>query len=223
MGRRREPRKEIQVPVRIFGTDSSGQVFSAKATTVNVSQQGVELSGVECRLKVDETIGLTYGKNKVNFRVKWVGQPGTPKAGHVGLLSASPDKPLWDFPLPPAVLDNFRVQFAEQRKHPRFKCQNSVEIHTQAGASFWATIADLSVGGCYIEMAIPLQPGNKVRVAIWLGDTKVWADSEVAYSTPGCGVGLRFLRLAESDQERIRQFLAPLKPFAKTPGLGKNR
>lgn len=222
MGRRREPRKEIQVPVRIFGTDSSGQVFSAKAVTVNVSQQGIELSGVECRLNVDDTIGLTYGKNKSNFRVKWVGQPGTPKAGRVGLLNVSPDKPLWDFPLPPAVLDNFRVQFAEQRQHPRFKCQNSVEIHTQAGASFWATLADLSVGGCYIEMAIPLQPGNKVRVGIWIGEIKVWADCEVAYSTPGCGVGLRFLRIAESDVERIRQFLAPLKSIAKTPGLGKN-
>jgi hypothetical protein len=28
MGRRREPRKEIQAQVRIFGTNSSGQVFS---------------------------------------------------------------------------------------------------------------------------------------------------------------------------------------------------
>src|ERR1035441_1784051 len=30
MGRRREPRKEMQAPVRIFGTNSSGQVFSEK-------------------------------------------------------------------------------------------------------------------------------------------------------------------------------------------------
>ena len=34
MGRRREPRKEIQAQVRIFGTDSSGKVFSDKAVTV---------------------------------------------------------------------------------------------------------------------------------------------------------------------------------------------
>jgi hypothetical protein len=46
MGRRCEPRKETQMPVRIFGTDSGGQVFSSKAVTVNVSQQGIELSGV---------------------------------------------------------------------------------------------------------------------------------------------------------------------------------
>jgi hypothetical protein len=103
MGKRREPRKEIQVSVRIFGADSSGKTFSAKAVTVNVSHQGLELSGVECQLNLDEMIGLTYGKNRVHFRIKWVGRPGTPKAGHVGLLNVSPEKPLWDFPLPSAV------------------------------------------------------------------------------------------------------------------------
>src|SRR5271168_2058645 len=107
MGRRSEPRKEIQAPVRIFGTDSSGHVFSAKAVTVNVSRQGIELSGVEPRLQVEEIIGVSYGKNRVHFRVKWVGKAGTPKAGHVGLLNTSPEKPLWDFPLPQAAPDNY--------------------------------------------------------------------------------------------------------------------
>jgi len=215
MGRRREPRKEIQVPVRIFGTDSSGQVFSAKTVTVNVSQQGIELSGVELRLNLDETIGLTYGKNRVHFRVKWIGQPGTPKAGHVGLLNVSPEKPLWDFPLPPNVPDNHQPQLSEQRRHPRFKCHNSVELHTQDGASFRATIADLSVGGCYVEMAIPLPPGTKLKAGIWIGETKCCADCEVAYSTGGMGTGLRFNRVSEPDLERIRQFLGTLAPFAK--------
>ena len=66
-------------------------------------------------------------------------------------------------------------------------------------------------------MAIPLLPGDKVKVGIWVGEIKVWADCEVAYSTPGCGVGLRFVRISESDLERIRQFLAPLASFTKKP------
>jgi hypothetical protein len=70
MGKRREPRKETRVPVRIFGTDSNGQIFSEKVFTVNVSQQGVELSGVQTRLKADEVVGLTYGTTKTHFRVK---------------------------------------------------------------------------------------------------------------------------------------------------------
>jgi hypothetical protein len=217
MGRRQGPRKEIEAPVRIFGTDSGGQVFSAKACTVNVSKQGVELSGVEPRLNLDEIIGVTYGKNRVHFRVKWVGSPGTPKAGHVGLLNISPEKPLWDFSLPSFVPDNHQQQFAEKRKNPRFKCHNSVEIHAPGGAIFWSTIADLSVSGCYVEMAIPLPPGTKGKVGIWIGETKAWADWEVAYSTSGIGVGLRFIRISEPDIERIRQFLATLTPFAKRP------
>jgi len=183
MGRRREPRKEIQAPVRVFGTDSSGQVFSEKAVTVNISQQGIELSGVQAKLNLDEIIGLSYGKNRVQVRVKWVGEPGTPKAGHVGLPNTSPEKPLWDFPLPSPAPDNHQPQVAEHRKHPRFKCHNSVEVHTQDGASFWATISDLSVSGCYVEMSIPLPPGTKLKVGIWIGDTKSWADCEVVYST----------------------------------------
>ena len=219
MGRRREPRKEIRVLVRIFGTDSSGHVFSEKAASVNISSQGIELSDVEPRLKLDEIIGLTYGKNRVHFRVKWVGQPGTPKAGHAGLLNISPEKPLWDFPLPSPIPDNFQRQFAQQRKHPRIKCHNSVELHTQGGASFWATVADLSVGGCYVEMPIPLATGSKVNVGIWIGETKAWADCEVAYSTPGFGVGVKFSRISESDLERIRQYLATLAPIAKRPAF----
>jgi hypothetical protein len=217
MGRRREPRKEIQAPVRIFGTNSSGQVFSEKAVTVNVSQQGAELSGVQAGLNLDEIIGLSYGKNRVYFRVKWVGEHGTPKAGHVGLLNISPEKPLWDFPLPSPTPDNHQPRVVEQRKHPRFKCHNSVELHTQDGASFWATISDLSLGGCYVEMAIPLPPGTKLKMGIWIGETKCWADCEVAYSTAGLGTGVMFNRISELDLERIRQFLGTFAPFAKKP------
>jgi PilZ domain len=215
MGRRRQPRKEVQAPVRIFGTDSSGRVFSAKAMTVNISQHGIELSGVESQLNLDEIIGLTYGENRVHFRVKWVGQPGTAKAGHVGLLNISPEKPLWDFPLPSPMPDNHQPQLVQQRKHTRFQCDNSVELHTQGGASFWAKIADLSVGGCYVEMAIPLQIGTKVKVGIWIEESKAWADCEVAYSTPGFGIGLKFDKVSESDLARIRQFLATRADFAK--------
>ena len=78
MGRRSQPRKPIEVPVRIFGTDSHGQVFSEKVTTVNVSRNGAELAGVRPDLGLDEIVGLTYGSNRVHFRVKWIGAAGAP-------------------------------------------------------------------------------------------------------------------------------------------------
>jgi hypothetical protein len=217
MGKRREPRKEIQLPVRIFGTDSSGKMFSENAFTVNVGQNGVELSGVRPDVNLDETVGVSYGANRGRFKVRWVGKAGTPKAGHLGLLNISPEKAFWDFPLPVAAKDDYQPPASQLRKYHRIKCHNSVALHTPEGASFWGTVADLSVAGCYVEMAIPLAPGSKVSLAIWIGESKVWVDGEVAFSTPGMGIGVKFNRMSEQDLERIREYLAPLSYLAKKP------
>jgi hypothetical protein len=215
MGRRCQLRKQVAVPVRIFGTDSRGQVFSEKALTVNVSRNGAELAEVRPELAVDEIIGLTHGKNRVHFRVKWIGRPGTPKAGHVGLLNIAPEKPLWDFPLPADAVDDYQPGNTELRHHPRFRCQNSIEVHLNGGASFWGTLADLSLSGCYVEMPIPLELGTRLKVGIWFGQSKAWAEAQVAHRTPGLGIGLEFLEISEADRDQIRRFLANLSPFAK--------
>jgi hypothetical protein len=217
MGKRSQPRKPVKVPVRIFGTDSHGQVFSEKVLTVNISRSGAEIIDVHPELRVGEIIGLTYGNNRVHFRVKWIGEPGTPKAGHVGLRSAAPDKSLWDHLLAPDAPDNFQPGNVERRKTPRFRCQNSIEIHVHEGASFWGTVADLGLGGCYVEMPIPLEPGTKVKVGIWFGQTKVWAEAEVAHRSPGLGVGLKFTAISDKDLGEIGRFLESLSPLARKP------
>jgi PilZ domain len=209
-GKRCEPRKEVEVAVRIFGTDGNGKIFSEKASTVNVSRQGVALRGVQSQLKPDEVIGLSYGPNKVHFRVKWVGEPGTPKAGHVGLQNISPDKPLWDFPVPTNRMDEFRPQARtgpDRRKHPRLKCSSSVELHPLQGAPIWGKTTDLSLGGCFIEMAIPLRNAEKVKLGIWVEQTKLWAQGVVISSTPGFGIGIKFTEISEADLERLSKFL----------------
>jgi hypothetical protein len=48
---------------------------------------------------VDEIVGVTYGKNRVHFRVKWIGLPSTPHEGQLSLLNLTRQKPFWDFPL----------------------------------------------------------------------------------------------------------------------------
>jgi PilZ domain len=220
MGKRSESRKEVRVPVRIFGTDHTGAIFSQRATTVNISHSGVEVAGVEAQLAVDEIVGLTYKTNRVHFRVKWVGQRNSPKTGHLGLLNISLGKPLWDFPLDGAGKDLYEPGFIERRKHPRYRCQNSIEIHVHNGASFWGTVADLSLGGCYVEMAIPIEVGAKLSVAMWVGQAKIAAEAEVAHRTPGFGVGIRFTQISDSDIDVIRRYLNSLAPLARKPMLG---
>ncbi len=217
MGKRVEPRMEVQVPVRIFGTDSTGAIFSQKVTTVNISHTGVELAEVHVQLAVDEIIGLTYASNRVHFRVKWIGEADTPKAGHLGLLNIAPEKPLWDFSLPAPTSDNHRPGLTEKRAHPRFRCQNKVEIHVENGPSFWGTVSDLCLGGCYVEMPIPLDKGTKLKLGIWIEQSKVVAEGQVAHRTPGLGIGIGFKIISELDRDRVRLFLDQLSPLSRKP------
>ena len=215
MGKRREPRKAMQVPVRIFGTDVDGKIFSEKVTTASVSNSGVRLDGVRARLTVDEIVGLTYGKNKVHFRVKWVGIPGTPTEGAVGLVNLTPERPLWDFPLPHPVLDNFREDSrGDRRTSPRVKCAVSVELKVEGEATMWGKASDLSIGGCFVEMPIPFKQGTKFEIVLWISGTKLKVQAAVASSAPGYGIGIRFIDVSSQDKELLRGFISTINPEA---------
>ena len=208
MGKRREPRKEIKVPVRIFGTDKDGQIFSEKVSTSNVSQHGVLLAGVRAQPDIDEIVGVTYREVKSHFRVRWVGQPSTPQVGQLGLLNLTPDKTFWDFPLPPPGLDDAVRDARDRRTSFRVKCATSVEIYPIGEAAPIRTrTADLSLGGCFLEMPNPLPKAAQVRIALWIKETKIWANGEIVTSTPGFGVGMRFTEITESDKAQLREFI----------------
>jgi hypothetical protein len=211
MGKRREPRKEIRVPVRIFGTDSGGQIFSEKVFTINVSRHGLEVQGVQALPKLDEIVGVTYGQNKTHFRVKWVGQRNSANAGRLGLLNLSPEKSFWDFPLPPPVFDGSARDARDRRTHVRVKCTNSAEVYPAgATAPMRSRTADLSMGGCFLEMPNPLPKATQIRIALWVKDFKLWANGEVVTSTPGFGVGVKFTEMTEQDRNQLKQFLDTL-------------
>jgi len=207
MGKRREARKPLALPVRIFGTDRGGRMFSENVTTAEVSQNGAKLTGVRAALKVDEIIGLTYGKIKVHFKVKWVGEPGSPREGEVGLLNLTPEKPLWDFPLPSGAMDDFRFAGKDRRQSARVKCSISAELHPVGQPVIWGKVSDLSLGGCFVEMPIPLPVNTKFEVALWLGETKLRLKGEVASSSPGFGIGVRFTNISPESQESLRRHM----------------
>lgn len=206
MGKRREPRKTVAVPVRVFGTDSAGKIFSETVTVLDVSQSGARLGGVRAAIKVDEIIGLTYGKNKVHFRVKWVGTPGQPSEGQVGLQNLNPQKLLWDFPLPQSIVDNFRPT-VDRRRSPRVKCSLSVELHRDGEPVIWGKASDISLGGCFVEMPIPLPVEATFTIAIWLGETKLRLPAQLASSSPGFGSGVRFTQTSAEARAFLQQHM----------------
>jgi hypothetical protein len=216
MGKRSEPRKPVQVQVRIFGTDDKGRVFSECVATVDVSRSGAKLAGVKAAVKVDEIIGLSYGRNKVHFRVKWTGKLGTPSEGQIGLLNLSPERPLWDFPLPVSISDNFQAQtLGERRRWVRVKCEVPVELQPDGSTKMYGRASDLGAGGCFVEMPIPLARDAKFGIALWIGENKLRLKGEVASCAPGFGIGVRFVEVSPQDREFLERHIPSLALHAQ--------
>ena len=209
MGQRREPRTETRLAVRIFGTDADGRVFSENVFTLDVSHGGAKLTGVAARIKPGEIIGITYGKNKGRFAVVWAGWPGTPQAGQIGVSNSSPEKYIWDLALPSAGFDLYKATSAtDRRRDPRMKCVNSVQLHPEGqSAPIWGKASDLSVGGCFVEMSIPLALGTNLKIGLWLSENKLLLSGKVMNCRPGFGIGVQFTAVPPPAAEQIRLFL----------------
>jgi hypothetical protein len=218
MGQRREPRTESKLPVRIFGSDANGRIFSENVFTIDISRSGAKLTGVQAQIKPGEIIGLTHGQNKSRFTVKWVGQPNTPKSGQIGVVNLTPEKSIWNVPLPEARIDPYRAQMtgSDRRRHPRMKSMNSVQLHPEGQAApIWGKAADLSTGGCFVEMSIPLPIGTKLKIGLWLKDNKLLLQGKVVNSRPGFGIGVQFIEVPEADAENLRGFLSSITQVSR--------
>jgi len=94
---RRSPRRELALPIRVFGTSARGRDFVEDCVCVKVSRYGAQI-----RLKhtviSDETLRILNLKNQKEADFRVVGQvtnpPGTPYADW-GLEAVTPDEDFW--------------------------------------------------------------------------------------------------------------------------------
>src|ERR1035438_2723256 len=95
LGKRRDPRLDLALPVLLTGTDAGGRPLAQKVVTVNISRRGALLEGIHGRLKPGDQIFLDRAQNREPFRVAWAGAPDTPKAGQIGVAAVDPNTRFW--------------------------------------------------------------------------------------------------------------------------------
>jgi hypothetical protein len=96
MDRRREPRVFVELPAQIWGVDAKSRPFTEPVSLRSISGRGATLQGVTVQLQPGCLLDLQYQGSKAQFRVVWLGKPGTELAGEVGLENLSKDVQLWD-------------------------------------------------------------------------------------------------------------------------------
>lgn len=108
---------------------------------------------------------------------------------------------------------------AEKRKGPRFKCKGSARLQESGSTvAIWATFADISLLGCYVEAATPLHVGTVLSLKLEVDGFRVEATGEVRVSYPNLGMGIRFIKISEEDRERLRELVGSISRSPITLG-----
>lgn len=99
----------------------------------------------------------------------------------------------------------------DRRAQPRHKCAGGAEVCKQGvDARVWGTLADISLGGCYVEMLTPFPMETEVELDLGVGSRRLRAAGVVRTSHPGCGMGVQFTSLSDHDRAELEQLTVAL-------------
>jgi hypothetical protein len=95
----------------------------------------------------------------------------------------------------------------ERRNTRRYQCAGSVELRV-SGSRLWGTLRDISLHGCYLEMATTFPVGTEVNLALESGGVWVRAGATVRATYPSLGMGMSFIELAATQELHLKTILA---------------
>jgi len=225
MARRREDRVKVELPVRVWGMTLDGHPFNEQLMTLDVSRFGARIAWTNCSLKLGDIVGVQYKAEKGRFRIVWIANDKSA----FGVAGAEPGKSIWG-PLPsgsavfpgrtvapgqaaaaaPAPITRQR----ERRSHQRFACKGGVQIHRPGSVPTWATLGDISAGGCYVETSVPLSMGVELDLVLKVADAQIRCKGQVRTSHPGIGAGIQFTMVDVPARKQINQLLDVLAGVA---------
>jgi hypothetical protein len=115
--------------------------------------------------------------------------------------------------------DSFKS--AERRHNPRYKCEGSVELR-EAGCDVrtFASITDISLGGCYIEAQATYPVGTFLHLKLQANGFKVETEGSVRVNYPYLGMGLAFVDMSEENREHLKQLLCAVAQPCAIMGPG---
>jgi PilZ domain len=95
----RAHQKRIRIRLGVRVSRLARPEVSWDAYTGDISSRGARLSNSSDRVRLGEVLDIRYGQREAIFRVVWIGPPGAPTVGNVGLKCLSPETNIWDLDL----------------------------------------------------------------------------------------------------------------------------
>jgi len=96
----------------------------------------------------------------------------------------------------------------ERRQFQRLKRAVQIELRVHGTQVPVRTeTADISAGGCYIEMAVTLEVGEPLDLVLWLGHKKIGIPGKVVTRHPQFGNGIEFGRMPEESLRKLQNYI----------------
>ncbi|MBZ5523526.1 MAG: PilZ domain-containing protein [Acidobacteriia bacterium] len=104
------------------------------------------------------------------------------------------------------------VIYKVQRKYARYRCEVGVQVRTEnAKNGYWGALADVSLGGCYVNTFSPLPPGTGVMLRLQANDAEIHLTGVIVTCHPGVGMGVEFKRFTtREDESRLKGMVGVL-------------
>jgi PilZ domain len=105
-------------------------------------------------------------------------------------------------PTTPAAIEH------DRRLHPRHALQVQVELREEvADVPVRLETTDLSRGGCYVQLLMPLPVGIRVRITLWLDNCCLVIHGRVVTRHPQFGNGIMFLEFEGEGEQLLKRYL----------------
>ncbi len=99
----------------------------------------------------------------------------------------------------------------ERRKSPRLRCSGSVELRVQGSdVRMWGTLTDISLNGCYVEMASTFPVGSRVQLVLTSCGRRILSPGTIRASYPSLGMGIYFTDTQPVQRLELQQLIAKL-------------
>ena len=125
-------------------------------------------------------------------------------------------------PQPPQIIVRQDLPVPERRdrrSQSRYLLNAGVRVSDQQSAiPNWCNIADISQGGCYIEMVMPFPKGTVLNLEVRTGEMKLRTRGKVKSSLPGKGMGVQFNIENGEQREQLNQIVEFLATGASLRG-----
>jgi hypothetical protein len=226
MTKRREKRSTLAVPVRLKGAPQDAISDADHACTLDVTPRGARLQST-AKLEVGDVVWVERGTRRAKFKVAWVGAPGTPKSGQIGIeivekkfswsgdLRAQDDEPYEEHvanviaePVPEEAPSSRAKEFKSTRRHP---CDGHADVRSESGRMLVVNgrLKEISGRGCYVVTNAPFSVRTSVLLTLRTKDLVLETPGIVRTSDPG-GMWIDYAALPTQDRLALQHFIENL-------------